>query len=931
MENLMKQGLSLTADNAAGIFWSKDVGQAWNNPKRTRDAMAFLRPKSTFRALGRMTGAMFAASIGIDIVSGLIFGGGEDQAAKQRREMFELFNEGLKCLDKRIDKLEEDLNELEEMIDATIDVVGPLQNIRGKLRDIRSHQLSTKQETLFCIAYPKYKETNQWIFGQDEDVCPKCKWSATDDTYLRTCLHGEWFGYWASGGNHAYATQVREFWNQAEDLANIAASNPGSLMDLRVDYARKVLDIFTTVGYSLVTDSLLAREWANSLPDEVEKEHALNEFAMLFDPFSEVRRAIRGMQHVWVDWRGAQNCASDRLHNEGPFDFKCEISTVSGIRKQIDFCEPPVNVVPESSIRWELQSSAVKYLPHCVRCKSKSEIVDSYNDQLPFNHEVKDRFGYEDCVNPSGKTFSGYLKEKSYCWKQRPQALNGPGPTFQWETKCASAPTYTLCDDSDDSEDYKIGFVTVHMDHFDDKLDELEDVLEGFKEIEFFTAADSVVNNRQEDDLSGRREHLNDWIGQLDFRLRTEKIANVYKRCPIAQKLGDLYEASPPCSADLKETRMPLLNFKHSFYTQHGNQNKIEDQVFEFDLPQLGAKIKLTKWTHIRDYHQGFLTTGNEPAWAEVTGLEPRRSYKFALYQYLGSNEDLASQGASQVTVYGDESEEYTTDLVYRRVSPTLWGETQADQHGRIKFKFEKKGSRAVLSGLSIWKPCTDRCLGLYEETPCWAVQGCMWKTETSECIHIPGDQQSNSGGGSWGGVCRCPSGGEYWVGHVPNSGCTALACEGGEMVSCNNEAGVWSNRSVTCAPRPGVSTKAVVQGVTCGAGVPDCGMAVSDGNHDQNTWSSSPRGIVQSCTSGALYVQLDLGAPTLVDRVVLWHNYEDGRRYCGQKVALSSDGNSWTTVYNTGNAYGDVESSSGKTISFTPTLARYVRHYSKG
>ena len=58
--------------------------------------------------------------------------------------------------------------------------------------------------------------------------------------------------------------------------------------------------------------------------------------------------------------------------------------------------------------------------------------------------------------------------------------------------------------------------------------------------------------------------------------------------------------------------------------------------------------------------------------------------------------------------------------------------------------------------------------------------------------------KENADGVGSWGGICRCPDGETFKVGDN-NDSCGSLACFGGEMVNCNNEAGAWSGRKVYC------------------------------------------------------------------------------------------------------------------------------------
>jgi len=79
------------------------------------------------------------------------------------------------------------------------------------------------------------------------------------------------------------------------------------------------------------------------------------------------------------------------------------------------------------------------------------------------------------------------------------------------------------------------------------------------------------------------------------------------------------------------------------------------------------------------------------------------------------------------------------------------------------------------------------------------------------------------------------------------------------------------------------------------------------------------------------LYVTVDMGDVYWVTGVTIWHYYSDARRYCNQKVVLSTTGafsGEEVTMYAVA-GYGTAESADGNTIIFdAATEARYVRHY---
>jgi len=85
------------------------------------------------------------------------------------------------------------------------------------------------------------------------------------------------------------------------------------------------------------------------------------------------------------------------------------------------------------------------------------------------------------------------------------------------------------------------------------------------------------------------------------------------------------------------------------------------------------------------------------------------------------------------------------------------------------------------------------------------------------------------------------------------------------------------------------------------------------------------------SLASGNQWVQLDLGDLYMVNTVKMWRYYGDGRTYNGTKVEVSTDGVSWTTVYDQTISGGYAETPEGKTIIFPSCPARFVRFWSNG
>ena len=103
---------------------------------------------------------------------------------------------------------------------------------------------------------------------------------------------------------------------------------------------------------------------------------------------------------------------------------------------------------------------------------------------------------------------------------------------------------------------------------------------------------------------------------------------------------------------------------------------------------------------------------------------------------------------------------------------------------------------------------------------------------------------------------------------------------------------------------------------------------ALVDGLKDSNRWGSSPHGDESTCESSQ-WVQVDLLEPMDIDTVVL-HGYVDGsRQYCGRKIEISMNGDSWIMVYDMGSEYSPVESNNGTSMVFSTETARFVRVYS--
>ena len=113
-------------------------------------------------------------------------------------------------------------------------------------------------------------------------------------------------------------------------------------------------------------------------------------------------------------------------------------------------------------------------------------------------------------------------------------------------------------------------------------------------------------------------------------------------------------------------------------------------------------------------------------------------------------------------------------------------------------------------------------------------------------------------------------------------------------------------------------------------------GVYATDGVKSSSTYTEIPMG-------GPQWMQVDLGASYNLNKINMWHYWADGRTFHDVIVQVSNDPAFATplTVYNndTHNTSGQgvgadaeyAETSTGKTITFAPINARYVRFWTNG
>lgn len=79
------------------------------------------------------------------------------------------------------------------------------------------------------------------------------------------------------------------------------------------------------------------------------------------------------------------------------------------------------------------------------------------------------------------------------------------------------------------------------------------------------------------------------------------------------------------------------------------------------------------------------------------------------------------------------------------------------------------------------------------------------------------------------------------------------------------------------------------------------------------------------------LKITLDLGHVCSISEIKVWHYFADSRIYYNSMVEASVDGISWTTIFDSSVSGTYTETSAGKTHTFAPLEARYIRDGIKG
>ena len=112
---------------------------------------------------------------------------------------------------------------------------------------------------------------------------------------------------------------------------------------------------------------------------------------------------------------------------------------------------------------------------------------------------------------------------------------------------------------------------------------------------------------------------------------------------------------------------------------------------------------------------------------------------------------------------------------------------------------------------------------------------------------------------------------------------------------------------------------------------------ATGNGGAGQGTYELLTDGKTESdpYLGGPSQVDIDLQDEFMIDTIKLWHYWADGRTYHDNKVAVSLKGDFFgeeIVVFDTNGGDDEYpETAEGKTITFEPVMARYIRAWVGG
>jgi hypothetical protein len=147
-------------------------------------------------------------------------------------------------------------------------------------------------------------------------------------------------------------------------------------------------------------------------------------------------------------------------------------------------------------------------------------------------------------------------------------------------------------------------------------------------------------------------------------------------------------------------TWVPSISFS---FNNKGNTNYLISRSFLY-TSSCEYRIRLSGWTHTRQYHNGFLrnTPGNGKA--EVSGLTAGKSYAYEIGQFASSH-----PGVNPLTVNGVLKGSTTATT---STSPTATGSAIADSAGKITFLFTRSSHHVSLSSIKISESMSSTSAG---------------------------------------------------------------------------------------------------------------------------------------------------------------------------------------------------------------------------
>ena len=155
-----------------------------------------------------------------------------------------------------------------------------------------------------------------------------------------------------------------------------------------------------------------------------------------------------------------------------------------------------------------------------------------------------------------------------------------------------------------------------------------------------------------------------------------------------------------------------LSTLAENNFSDKGDTTLSRSNTYTFTL-SCGYIVKLSGWTHTRNYHKGFLLNQKGEGLAVVEGLKPGTEYSYLIYQHASS-----FAGVHEYKVNGRTRGETTSGTTDEATGNGL---AVADTDGKVTFAFQRESSKSggdhvALTGLALAEaePCYE--LSTFEE-----------------------------------------------------------------------------------------------------------------------------------------------------------------------------------------------------------------------